>query len=121
MSIDWPVNAKVKFTQERLSILTPRDRQGLAGRIGVIQSDSRLAGKPTVYFPAADDKPELRLFGVDPRHIELMGGQPKAVTIPDPNDDANHSNHTSRPSDVEPASPDGAENLSQSDADNLFD
>lgn len=40
MSIAFPMDAKVRFTQERLSILTPRDRQGLAGRIGVTQTDS---------------------------------------------------------------------------------
>ena|ERR1035437_4067138 len=121
MSIALPKDAKVRFTHERLSILTPRDRQGLAGRIGVIQTDSRLVGKPTVYFPAAGDKPELRLFGVNPRHLELIDSHPESVINPGLNDDANHSELTSRLSDVKPASPDGATNLSQSDADNLFD
>jgi hypothetical protein len=50
MSTELPPDAKVRFTQERLSVLTPRDRQGLAGRIGVVETDSRSIGKPTVYF-----------------------------------------------------------------------
>ena len=106
MSIALPPEAKVRFTHERLSILTPRDRQGLAGRIGVIQTDSRLVAKPTVYFPAHGNNPELRLFRVDPRHLELVEGPPNpAVT----------------PSDLQPTSPGTDEKLSQSDLDNFFD
>ncbi len=121
MSIAFLPDAKVRFTHERLSILTPRDRRGLAGRIGVIQTDSRLIGKPTVYFPAAGDKPELRLFGVNPRHIELIDSHPESVINLSLRDGENHSVLASQSSDLVPASPDGATNLSQSDADNLFD
>jgi hypothetical protein len=106
MSIALPPDAKVRFTQERLSILTPRDRQGLAGRIGVIQTDSRLVAKPTVYFPADGNKPELRLFRVDPRQLELVESpsQPSVT-----------------PGDLQPAAPGNDEKLSQSDLDNFFD
>lgn len=106
MSIALPPEAKVRFTQERLAILTPRDRQGLAGRIGVIQSDSRSVGKPTVYFPASGNKPELRLFRVDPRHLELVEGPPHPTVTP---------------SDIQPTAPRNDEKLSQSDLDNFFD
>ncbi len=119
MSIEFPLGAKVRFTQERLIILTPRDRQGLTGRVGEIQTDSGQVRKPTVYFPATDDKSELRLFGVDPRHLELAESPPRPVITPSLNDGVMRS--TSRPGDVESASPDEAKSLSQSDADNLFD
>jgi hypothetical protein len=118
MSIALPKDAKVRFTLARLSILTPSDRRGLAERIGVIQTDNRFIGKPTVYFPTAGDRPELRLFGVNPNHLELVDSPPQSVINPSLNDATNHADRTSRSSDVEPA---GDKNLSQSDADNLFD
>ena len=121
MSIELPPDAKVRFTQERLSVLTPRDRQGLAGRIGVIQTDSKYAGKPTVYFPANGGKPELRLFRVDPRHLELVESLPNPVITPGLNSDTNHSSLTSGTGDAQPTSPEGGEKLSQSDLDNFFD
>jgi hypothetical protein len=121
MSLEFPPDAKVRFTQERLAILTPRDRQGLAGRIGVIQADSKFAGKPTIYFPANGDKPELRLFRVDPRHLELVESPPDSASTPTLNNNTNHPGLTSGTSDVQPNSPDDGEKLSQSDLDNFFD
>ena len=115
MSIAFPLDAKVRFTQERLSILTPRDRQGLAGRIGVIQVDSNFVRKPTVYFPADGARLELRLFRVDPRHLELVESPPSI------NDGANHADLTHGTADVETSAPDGGGNLSQSELDNFFD
>lgn len=117
MSIAFPLDAKVRFTQERLSVLTPRDRQGLAGRIGVTQTDGKLVRKPTVYFPTDGAKLELRLFRVDPSHLELVENSPNAEITPDVNDGENHSDLIA---DVETSAPDGGGTLSQSEMDNLF-
>lgn len=115
MSIAFPQDAKVRFTQERLSILTPRDRQGLAGRIGVVQVDRDFLRKPTVYFPQDGAKLELRLFRVDARQLEL-------VEMP-PSLDAgeNQADLTPGAAEVETPVPDGGGNLSQSDLDSFFD
>jgi hypothetical protein len=112
MSIEFPRDARVRFTQERLAVLTPRDRQGLAGRIGVVQTDSDLVRKPTVYFPKDGAMLELRLFRVDPRHLELVEGPPETEVAPRLNSDT-----------VDKVTADAGEggNLSQSDLDNFFD
>ena len=120
MSIAFPLAAKVRFTQERLSILTPRDRQGLAGRIGVTQTDSKLVRKPTVYFPTDGAKLELRLFRVDPSHLELVEDSPNTEITPDRNDGKNHADLTVGTADVETSASDGGGTLSQSEMDNLF-
>ena len=116
MGTVFQLDAKVRFTQERLSILTPRDRQGLAGRIGVIQTDSNFVRKPTVYFPAAGSKLELRLFRVDPSNLELVESPPDIT--PSLNVGANHFDLTQGTADKEQSDCSG--NLSQSDLDNLF-
>ena len=121
MSTAFPLDAKVRFTQDRLSILTPRDRQSLAGRIGVTQTDSRLIRKPTVYFPTDGVKLDLRLFRVDPSHLELVENSPNAEVTPDLDDGENHPDLTAGTADVETADPDGGGNLSQSEMDNLFE
>ena len=108
----FPLDAKVRFTQERLSILTPRDRQGLAGRIGMTQTDSSLFRKPTVSFPADGSNLELRLFRVDPSHLELVEIPPNTEITP---------NLTEGTADVATSTSDGDGNLSQSEMDNLFD
>lgn len=120
MSIAFPRDAKVRFTQERLSILTTRDRQGLAERVGVVQIDSNLARKPTVYFPADGARLELRLFRVDPRHLELVENPQDTDVTPNLNDDANHKDLRPGSVDAETSAPDGGSNLSQSELDNLF-
>jgi hypothetical protein len=128
MSTEFPMNAKVRFTQERLSILTARDRQGLAGRIGVVQTDGKLIRKPTVYFPTDGTKPELRLFAVDPRQLELVEAPP--ATEPEPesaprlNDGANPtdpSNLTPGTAGGEASASEGGGTLSQDELDNFFD
>lgn len=121
MSIEWPMNSKVRFTQERLSVLTPRDRQGLAGRIGVTQTDCKLVSKPTVYFPAVADKPELRLFRVDPRHLELVELPPETAMPQSTGEDGNRTELANRIGDAAPAAPADGGNLSQSDLDSFFD
>jgi len=121
MSNEWLANSKVRFTKERLAILTPRDRQGLAGRIGVTQTDCRLVVKPTVYFPAVADKPELRLFRVDPRHLELVEGPPEPVTAQAAPDSTNRPDLTSPSSEAPPAATDSGGKMSQEDLDNFFD
>ena len=120
MSIAFPPGAKVRFTQERLSILTPRDRQGLEGRIGVVQADHNFGRKPTVAFPVDGAKLELRLFRIDPRHLELVEIPPNTEIAPHLNDAANHSALTHGTADVEPPESDGGGTLSQSEMDNLF-
>ncbi len=112
MSIEFPRDARVRFTQERLAVLTPRDRQGLAGRIGVVQTDGNVIRKPTVHFPQDGAHPELRLFRVDPRHLELVEGTHFAEVPP---------RLDARVSDGELSEPGASEKLSQSDLDNFFD
>lgn len=121
MSIAFPLDAKVRFTQERLSVLTPRDRQGLAGRIGVTQTDSNLCRKPTVYFPTDGTRLEIRLFRVDPKHLELVEESPNSKITPELTDGENHSVRTYDTADVETSAPDSGGRLSQSEMDNLFD
>lgn len=104
MSNKFPLNAKVRFTQERLSILTQRDRHSLEGRIGVVQSYWSYTRKPTVYFPEDGGRVELRLLQVDPRHLEL-------------------ADEASLQTEIEPALADESDDkrqLSQSELDNLF-
>ena len=121
MSIDWPANSKVRFTLERLSVLTPRDRQGLAGRIGITQTDCKFVVKPTVYFPAIADKPELRLFRVDARHLELVESPPESA-MPARVDAVENQTALANPSNPqEAAAPEGGGNLSQEDLDGFFD
>lgn len=121
MSTAFPPGAKVRFTEERLAILTPRDRQGLAGRIGVIQADKHLVRKPTVYFPEDGAKPELRLFGVDPRQLELVESPPDTEMAPRIHDGAHGSDIPPGTAQEEPSAPEGGGNLSQADLDNFFD
>ncbi|APW43358.1 hypothetical protein [Rhodoferax saidenbachensis] len=116
MSTLFLLNAEVRFAQERLAVLTPRDRQGLAGRIGVVQTDGNVVSKPTVYFPADGNKPELRLFRVDPRQLELVNNPPVSQSA----DTAPRLDDPSPAPDGTPAA-DGGDNLSQSDLDNFFD
>lgn len=120
MSIAFPQDAKVRFTQERLSILTPRDRQGLAGRIGMVQIDKNFVRKPTVYFPADGARLELRLFRVDPRHLELVESPPPTEITPGLNEGENQTDFTPGAAEVETAAPDDGGNLSQSELDKLF-
>ena len=104
MSNKFPLNANVRFTQERLSILTQRDRHSLEGRIGVVQSYWSYTRKPTVYFPEDGGRVELRLLQVDPRHLEL-------------------ADEASLQTEIEPALADESDDkrqLSQSELDNLF-
>lgn len=110
MSAPFPIGAKVRFTQERLSVLQPKDRNNLAGRIGLVQTDPLLVKKPTVYFAAENGLPELRLFRMDPRHLELVElpaepPAPPAAAAPAPAS----------------ADPDDGGNLSQDDLDKLFE
>ena len=129
MATAFPLDSKVRFTQERLSVLTPRDRQGLLGRIGVIQTDENLTRKPTVYFSADGTHLDLRLFRVDPRHIELVDSPPDPGQEPPKNEtetenvtDTNLTEEVSEaaPVEAEVAEPDGGGNLSQSELDKLF-
>lgn len=117
MSTAFPLGAKVRFTQERLSVLTARDRNGLAGRIGEVQTDGAHVSKPTVYFPADGNRPDLRLFRVDPRQLEVveMPPEPEAASaspVPQP--------AAVQPSTEAPPATEGGGNLSQDELDNFF-
>lgn len=113
MNNDFPLDAKVRFTQQRLSVLTPRDRQSLAGRIGTTQTDGALIRKPTVYFPTDGARLELRLFRVDPGHLERVEAAPQPTTAPD------LIERKGEPA-AKPAPSDGGGTLTQSEMDNLF-
>jgi hypothetical protein len=139
MFTTFPVGSKVRFTQERLSILMPRDRQGLEGRIGVVQAHGHQARKPTVQFPADGKRAELRLFAVDQKHLEMVEGPPEAPAdfaaapalasaAASSQDDASNlfdsaSDATPAGADAAPAKPadEGGGKLTQSEMDNLFD
>jgi hypothetical protein len=123
MTTAFPLNAKVRFTQERLSVLTPRDRQGLAGRVGVIQTDGNLTRKPTVYFPADETRLDIRLFRVVPRHLELVESPLQAEQEPPQDDGVTDSNPTEevhKTAAAEASEPGGGGKLSQSEMDDLF-
>ena len=68
----FELDDKVRFTRKRLAILSPQDRRRLEDRIGVVQGNFDGTRKPVVYFPADLDRPDLRLFGVDLRQLELI-------------------------------------------------
>ena len=121
MSIEFPLGAKVRFTQKRLSILTPRDRQGLAGRIGITQTDSAFVSKPTVYFPTDGPNREIRLFRVDPSHLELVELPPNTEIAPSLNESQNHIDSHGTADVKTAASADGSGTLSPNEIDNLFD
>lgn len=120
MSIEFPLAAKVRFTQKRLSMLTPRDRLGLAGRIGITQTDSTLVSKPTVYFPTDGQNLEIRLFRMDPSHLELVELPPNRE-IASSLDESDRLFDAHGTADAKAATPDGGGSLSPNEIDNLFD
>ena len=75
----------------------------------MVQTDGNLVKKPTVYFPADGAQPELRLFRVEPGHLEVIEGPPSTEVKPPVSTEANQT------------APDGNGNLSQSELDNLFE
>lgn len=103
-TLQLPINAKVRFTNDRLSVLTPPDRRQLEGRIGVVQGYWHETRKPTVYWPQDGNRLELRLLRVDPRHLELVEEAAPAAEA-----DAQISDESG-----------GNEKLSQSELDDLF-
>ena len=98
------VGDNVRFTQERLSVLSPSDRKRLENRVGVVQGNWNYTRKLTVYFPAESDKQELRILSVDPRQLERVSDETPETETP--------------PQIAKEAS--GDEKLSQEDMDNLF-
>ncbi|MCF8167918.1 MAG: hypothetical protein K9K38_02730 [Rhodoferax sp.] len=123
MGTEFPLGAKVRFTQKRLSILTPRDRQGLAGRIGITQTDGARVSKPTVYFPKDGANLELRLFRVDPSHLELVEIPPNVEEMSSGNGRENLFERSPGPAHAKTTAPgaDDGGTLSPNDIDNLFD
>ena len=81
-----PLNAQVRFTQERLSVLTPPDRKRLEGRVGVVEGYWNETRKPIVYFAPDGKRADLRLLRVDPRHLELVTEalSPPDSSLPEP-------------------------------------
>lgn len=99
------LQAKVRFTQERLSILSPRDRKSLEGRVGVVEGYWNFTKKPTVSFPEDNGRPQIRLLKVDPQHLELVEEAP-APPVAEPQ--------------IEAAADDANRKLSQDELDDLF-
>ena len=98
------LNDKVRFTEDRLAVLTPSDRKRLEGRVGVVQSYWNFTRKLTVYFPEERGRPELRILSVDPRQLEQVAENLlESEMAPDIADVAS-----------------GDDPLSQEDTDNLF-
>jgi hypothetical protein len=98
------LNDKVRFKEERLSVLTTPDRKRLEGRVGVVQSYWNFTKKLTVYFPEEIGRPELRILSVDPRQLEQVA---KTVI------------QTEIASEIADAAS-GNDKLSQEDTDKLF-
>lgn len=99
-----PIDATVRFTNDRLSVLTAPDRRQLEGRIGVVQGYWNGTRNLTVYFPQDGHRVEIRLLRVDPRHLELVEEPaPTAEAEPQIGDETG-----------------GNEKLSQSELDDLF-
>lgn len=121
MTTPFPLGARVRFTEDRLSVLTPRDRKSLAGRIGVVQTDGALVKKPTVYFPAEGARPELRLFRMDPGHLELVDMPAEAEAEAEAAAAADSPPPTEAGADTNPPAPESGGSLSQSELDKLFD
>jgi len=121
---------KVRFTQERLSVLTPPDRKRLEGRVGTVQGRWNYTRKLTVYFPEEGNRSELRIMSLEPNQLERVVEE---VATPDvPSDDAElASEEASRAesASTEPANTEvttteaasGGEQLSQEELDKLFD
>jgi hypothetical protein len=96
---------KVRFTEERLSVLTPPDRKRLEGRIGVVEGYWNFSRKLTVHFPEDAGRRELRILSVDPRQLEqVRENLIKTDMAPEIADTSS-----------------GDEKLSQDDLDKLFD
>jgi hypothetical protein len=95
---------KVRFKDERLSVLTPSDRNRLDGRLGVVQGYWNFTRKLTVYFPEDAGRRELRILSVEPRQLEKV------------TDNLIEAEMKSEPAAV--AS--GEDRLSQEDMDNMF-
>jgi len=81
---EFPVDAKVRFTQERLSVLMAPDRRRLEGRVGTVQGRWQGTRKLTVYFPQDGSRAELRILQMDPRHIEWAEEPPVTEELPAP-------------------------------------
>ena len=101
--------------------MTPRDRKNLEGRIGVTQTDSRVVRKPTVYFPTDGVNLELRLFRVDPSHIELVEISLNTNITPSLTEDENHSDLFHGDAEMVTSASEKGATLSQSEMDHLFD
>lgn len=95
---------KVRFKEERLSVLTLSDRRRLEGRVGVVQGYWNFTRKLTVYFPEEGGRRELRILSVDPRQLENV-----VETLIE----------TDLAPETAPVAG-GEERLSQEDMDNLF-
>ncbi len=101
---EFQVDAKVRFTQERLSVLMPPDRRRLEGRVGIVQGRWLGTRKLTVYFPQDGARTDLRILQMDPRHIEPVEEISVAEAPP--------------PALIDEAKSD--EKMSQEELDNLF-
>lgn len=63
---------KVRFTEEWLSRCTAEEQRRMRGRIGQVDGYRAGANEPIVFFPKFGRFKELRLFEVNPRHLERL-------------------------------------------------
>jgi hypothetical protein len=103
--MSFSLDDKVRFTKERLDVLTVLDRRRLEGRVGLVKGFRNGSRKPIVYFPEVQGQRDLRLFGVDPHQLELVL------------EDVLQSNAQPQPG----GNIDDSDKLSQEDTDHLFD
>lgn len=101
----FSMNDQVRFTQEQLDVLTAQDRGRLEGRVGVVQGFHNGTRKPIVYFPEVHGQSDLRLFGIDTRHLEH---KTEDAVQPDDHVQLSDQDHVSA-------------KLSQDETDHLFD
>lgn len=116
---------KVRFTAERLSVLTPADRKRLEGRVGTVQGRWNHTRKLTVYFPEDGNREELRILSQEPNQLERVVedvAKPDAppVSAAVAGDEVSSADTAStEDAHVEVAS--GGDKLSQEELDKLFD
>ena len=66
------VGTKVRFVDSFLARLTEKEEARLRGRVGTVTGYRMGANEPIVLFEKVVRRPELKLFEVDLRRIEVV-------------------------------------------------
>ena len=66
------VGTKVRFVDSFLARLTEKEAARLRGRVGTVTGYRMGANEPIVLFEKVGRRPELKLFEVDLRRIEVV-------------------------------------------------